>query len=908
MPRSDRTAGLARPPRRTRHRPCAPFASPPSAPKPPPVKPSTTSRRSAPTSSPSARTAPSPSRSPSSPLDGRACGAFAVKSARGTEYTVDIVDASGLRDTCTCPDFLANQLGTCKHLEAVRRLLRGRPALRRELSRVGPDPDEPVLTVETRGGALRMIAAGPWTAAQRRHFTGVLRAWSPAESALALLAPGRSEDGIRIVHAARPALERLVAAARAARRRKVVEAAISAGHLRPADLGLPLFPYQHEGVLHLFRRGRALLADDMGLGKTLQAIAACELLRRRGEAHRVLIVTTATLKHQWAQEIRRWVGEEATVVSGGSTARRRALSSASAYTIVNYELTWRELPILRESPPDVLILDEAQRAKNFRTKTATTLREIPSRFLFILTGTPIENRLDDLYSLLQLVDPSVLGPLWRFNVLFHQQSPTGKIIGYKNLAELRACTAPAVLRRTKEAVLTELPALLHQTRYTSLTPEQSELEEGYRNRASRLLAIAEKRPLTKEEQERLMIYLLKARQACNALELCAPALQKRASPKLDELEALVSEIASQGSSKVLVFSEWIGMLRLAAERIGALGIEYAMLHGEIPTDRRPAILDRFRNDSGVRVLFSTDAGGLGLNLQAATYVIHLDLPWNPARLDQRTARAHRLGQTHGVLVTYLCSETGIERGIEGVLVQKRAVRDAALDPGATADSMVAPSFSVFLRQVQQALDALEETGDSGQAGEPPDLPELPAQVEVADGPKEYEPSDAGAPPAPLALPGGGAESAGGAESSSGVQRPPPAAPSIVLAPPPPAAFRARSGPRPGDRLRLARVTLDAGFPNDAARASYEALAAAVRQVAGPGAPADHAGLVALLYSDLLPSGRVPLSAHGVLARLHDLSLLHAAGVDLPIDLAEQALSEAAALVQALTEASGPPPD
>ena len=824
------------------------------------------------------------------PLDGRANGAFLVKGGRGTEYVVDIVDAGGRHDTCTCPDFLSNQLGVCKHVEAARRAVHQRAALRREMRGLDPEPQEPVITVDAVRSTARLVAVGPWAPELRSRWAGVLRA-APSEASRDLLALASSSGEVRVVHAAALALERLAAGARAARRQKGIEAAIAAGQVDPGALGWPLFPYQREGVLHLVRRGRALLADDMGLGKTVQAIAACELLRRRGEARRVLVVTTATLKHQWAQEIRRWAGEEAAVAGGPSGARRQALARDAGYTIVNYELTWRELPALRENPPDVLILDEAQRARNFRTRTAATLREIPSRFLFVLTGTPIENRLDDLYSLLQLVDPALLGPLWRFNVLFHEQAPSGKVVGYKNLAELRACTAPRVLRRTKEEVLSDLPELVSQTRYTALTREQIELEESYRSRASRLLAIAERRPLRRDEQERLMMFLLKARQACDALELCAPG-QGRASPKLDEMEALVSEICAQGPAKVLVFSEWVQMLELAAERLEGLGIEYVKLHGGVPTERRPAILDRFRESSKVRVLLSTDAGGLGLNLQVASYVVHLDLPWNPARLDQRTGRAHRLGQTRGVLVTYLCAEQGIERGIEGVLHQKRAVREAVLDPEASVDAMAAPTFSVFVRQVQEVLEAVGEPAApsvqgevAGDAAEDADAPGAGSVAVMEAG--SVAVADAGsvavAEAGSMAVVGPGSSVAVGAGA---------------------AALSRRPAARADDRLRLARVVLNAGFPNDAARASYEAVAAALRDVAGPGAPSDHAGLVAALYRDLLPSGRVPAGAHAVLARLHDLAALGSAGVELPAKVAEETLAEAAALVTQIAPTAG----
>jgi SNF2 family DNA or RNA helicase len=616
--------------------------------------------------------------------------------------------------------------------------------------------------------------------------------------------------------------------------------------LRFDMLTQPLFPYQEAGASHLVAGGRALLADDMGLGKTVQAIAACELLRARGEAARVLIVTCASLKHQWQREIERFVGERAVVIGGGRPQRRVAFESDAPYKILNYELTWHELEQLRSLDADVVVYDEAQRAKNFRTKTAATLRAIPSRFTFVLTGTPVENRLDDLYALLQLIDPRVLGPLWKFNLHFARQNERGRIVGYKKLSELRDRIAPVVLRRRKEEVLAELPPLTEQTRYTPLTAEQADLEAGYRQTAARLMQLAERRPPTKAEQEQLMMALLKARQACNAVELCDPKSRVKASPKLDELEALLAEILTQASAKVLIFSEWIEMLKLCAKRLDRMRIGYAMLHGGVPTERRPALLDRFRERNDVRVLLSTEAGGVGLNLQVASYVVHLDLPWNPARLDQRTSRAHRMGQTRGVTVTYLCAEDGIERGIEGTLTTKRAVRAAALDAASTVETVETPSFNAMLQQVREILEALEEPGSE-------------REVETV----LEEPSDAG-----------------------------------------PGLGRGPSQAR--DRLRLARVVLAAGFPADAARAAYEALACAIGGLLTQPAQPGHGALVAAVYRELLPAGRLPSAAHAALAMLHDLSSLDAQGVAVDADLAARAVDEAEQWVERL--GSFPVPD
>jgi len=649
------------------------------------------------------------------------------------------------------------------------------------------------------------------------------------------------------------------------------------------------FP-QRDGALHLVSATRAMLADDMGLGKTAQAIAACEVLRQRGEASRVLIVTVASLKHQWQREIERFTGQRAVVIGGGPDERQERLASDAPYKILNYELTWRELSRLQALDADVVVYDEAQRAKNFRTKTAATLRAIPSRFAFILTGTPVENRLDDLYSLVQLLDPNLLGPLWKFNLDFHEQDAKGRVVGYKNLAALRRRIAPAVVRRRKEDVLTQLPALTQQTRYTAMLREQSELEEEYRTDAARLIAIAERRSLKPEEQRKLAACLVKARQACSALELCDP--MRKGSPKLDEFEALIGEIATQGTSKVLVFSEWTEMLRLAAERLDAQGIGHVTLHGAIPSERRPALLDRFRESSEVRVLLSTDAGGVGLNLQVATYVIHLDLPWSPARLDQRTARAHRMGQTRGVSVIYLCAESGIEWGIEKMLGGKRNVQAAALDVSSDVEALDAPSFALFLRQVR---DILESAQDPAQAAmEIPRGAEAPAELPAPDA---QAPLDETRPDA-LGLPAAPALAA------------PPQAASIQYAetpradPPPPAQPIGRASAQRGrahDRLRLAHVVLQAGFASDAVRAAYEGLAAAVRALLDEESPAalEYTALVAAIYRDLLPRGRLPPSAHLTLAKLHDLTALEAHGVPVDGSLATQAVREASEWVERL---------
>ena len=261
------------------------------------------------------------------------------------------------------------------------------------------------------------------------------------------------------------------------------------------------------------------------------------------------------------------------------------------------------------------------------------------------------------------------------------------------------------------------------------------------------------------------------------------------------------------------------------------------------------------------MLLCSDAGGSGLNLQVASYVIHLDLPWNPARLDQRNGRAHRLGQTRGVSVTYLCAREGIERGIEGTLEGKRAVRGAALDPGSEVDELESQGFSFVLTQLRDSMDFAEEP--------------VAADIET----------EVVAPPTPvLETPTHAVQE----RSQSGSPR------------------SAPLRQRPDQRLRLARIVLEAGFPEDALKAAYQALAGTLVAKTDAPPPAGHAELVGILYRDLLPHGKAPLAAAGLLAKLHDLCGLEAQGIALPENLVAAAIEETEVAVADLGRTSSIP--
>ncbi len=320
---------------------------------------------------------------------------------------------------------------------------------------------------------------------------------------------------------------------------------------------MKLYPYQVEGAAFLASRGRALLADEMGLGKTAQAITAMAQLVRRGEVRRTLIVCPASLKHQWLREIRQFTGlgaDDIGVVAGTREARQAIYAEAPPVLVTSYELARADERELSEVAPDLLILDEAQRIKNWRTRTASVVKELRSRFAFVLTGTPLENRLDDLYSLMQVVDPHLFGPLWRFNEEFTTLDGSGRPVGHRNLDRLRDRIAPVVLRRRKEEVLSDLPDRLVSRLTLPMTREQQEIHADAEESAGRLLAILKRRPLSPVEEQRLMRAFQRMRMACDAAGLVDK--KTRGAPKLDELERLLEEICLGDGRKVVVFSEW----------------------------------------------------------------------------------------------------------------------------------------------------------------------------------------------------------------------------------------------------------------------------------------------------------------------------------------------------------------
>jgi hypothetical protein len=506
---------------------------------------------------------------------------FRVGSNSGMSYNVEIRSLSNRLFSCACVDFRINGLGTCKHVEATLLYLEARyprlfrRALKSESTLIDIVPDE-----AAQGLRIERLTNG---------LPGPLRALATPDGRLRCDDFDQALEGLRRLPLKNlrvsQEIDPWLRARKEMEERKVLlreyEQKVQAGEWPPQETLEPLYPYQREGMLHLAFKERALLADEMGLGKTIQAIAACALLQRLGKVSRVLVVTPASLKTEWEEQIQRFTRLPYQLIFGPRWKRLPLYASAPFFTVVNYEQMVRDsLDVNVRLKPDVVILDEAQRIKNWNTKTAQAVKRLRSRYAFVLTGTPIENRIDELYSLMDFLNPAVLGPLFRFNREFYELDERGRPCGYRNIEQLHAKIQPFMLRRRKADVETELPERSERTFFVSLSREQKTRYDEYYDTVARLASIAKRRPLTEEEAERLLRALSMMRMVCDTNYILDP--KDKTCPKLSELEKILEECRENSDVKVLIFSEWARMIELVRGLCEKLGIGYAIHTGSIP--------------------------------------------------------------------------------------------------------------------------------------------------------------------------------------------------------------------------------------------------------------------------------------------------------------------------------------
>jgi superfamily II DNA or RNA helicase len=682
-------------------------------------------------------------------------------------YDARLSSLAPLRGSCDCADYLRGALGLCKHVLAiVERLARKPLAFRRSLATPGAatppgtiawdatparptstDPLEGIrLTAPSPDGHDRASGSPPIARLFQRTPTG---AW-PLKTTHAADLPARTRL-VRSLQAhlsrrraeADPAARAILAEERA-RLDRVLRLRAAARRVQRA-LGHSkrrLYAYQQEGVRRILSEGRLVLADDMGLGKTTQAIVAASALFAAGIVRRGLFVVPASLKPQWEREWRAVSEAPLQIVDGGADTRQATYQSTRrGFLVTNYEQVVRDLEVVTAWAPDLVVLDEAQRIKNWATKTAGAIKRLRPDFRLVLSGTPMENRLDELASIVEWVDDRALEPKWRL-APWHSVYAEGsrEVVGARNLDQLRARIAPVLLRRVRSEVLAQLPARQDTMIPVELTAEQRDAHDELSQPIAKLARIARRRPLTQPEFLRLMALLLTQRVIANGMAQLnfksvwpalhartpdAPLISSLATPKLAELRELISSLVLTQRRKVVVFSQWRRMLDLAAWSVSDLlaseGLRALFFTGQEGQRRRTQNLVDFHDDPKAAILFLTDAGGVGLNLQkAANACINLELPWNPAVLEQRIGRIHRLGQKKPIDVYNLVSRACIEERIAGVVAGKRALFKGLFD--GTTDELQFDRSNALGAMLERLV---EEPAAQGTAPEAPveDAPE-----------------------------------------------------------------------------------------------------------------------------------------------------------------------------------------
>ena len=649
-------------------------------------------------------------------------------------YKVSIRDSQHSMNFCSCFDFKTNQLGTCKHIEVVIHSF----SSHEKLLKLYQSPHQPEYTsvyldyLGERSVKIRIgtIKKNEFQKLAAKYFniesqvTGRQSAAGSESSAVpepGALRPGffilfetflRKASAIDSSFRCYPdALEFVLEKREQIRRHKLIDESY-APFMQNGKFGkilnATLFPYQKQGICFAVKAGRCLIADDMGLGKTVQALASAEILKKEMNLGSVLIICPTSLKSQWKTEIEKFTGSSALLVEGMPAVREKLYQEVDFYKIVSYHAFCNDLTKINNSAPDLVILDEAQRIKNFKTKVAQSVKKLNSRYAFVLTGTPLENKLEELYSIIQFVDPFRLGPLYRFLYDHQVRDDAGKVTGYQGLNNIGKVLHDVMIRRRKSEVLSQLPERMDKILVVPMTMKQAEWHTEYQEAVARLVAKWRRLGfLSEQERQKLLIHLSQMRMVCDSTYIIDQ--ETRHDTKIEELMNILDEVLLSADEKVVIFSQWERMTRLVVRELRERNVGFSYLHGGVPGQDRGNLFESFSKDPLNRVFLSTDAGGVGLNLQSASIVINLDIPWNPAVLEQRIGRVHRLGQKRKVSVINMVSEGTIEHRMLDVLKFKAGMAAGVLDGGEDAIFMGESSFRKFMRTVEDLTGSHAES-------------------------------------------------------------------------------------------------------------------------------------------------------------------------------------------------------
>lgn len=650
-----------------------------------------------------------------------------VNNKKHSSYKVVYRGIGSKWNYCSCMDFRTNRLGTCKHVEAARVFVQEMP------QRFHPvEPSYSSLYVDYRGPRRVRMRIG---SEKREEFKRLAERWLDENGDFPEYKFRQIEEFVFDARAISPDFrvydDTLDYIAEVndmyARRRLAVN---FSNNDIDSVVRTTLYPYQREGVRKAFLAGRSIIADEMGLGKTVQAIATAELFRKYGMVENVLVVCPTSLKYQWSKEIEKFTGNSVTVVEGHHLARRKIYEERkSFYSVVSIHSLANDLKTLGEMHFDMVVVDEIQRLKNWDTKLSQNLRRLSSDYTVVLSGTPLENKIEELYSVMEFVDPYCLGPYYTFMQNSVVRSDSGKVVQYKNLNSVSEQIGGRMIRRRKADVALQMPPRTDTILYVPMTEEQAQIhDEAQTTVAQLVLKWNRMHFLSDKDRNRLLLNLSRMRMVCDSTFILDQA--SRYDNKVEECINLIMNVIAGGDGKVVVFSQWERMTRLIAAELEKRGVEFEYLHGGVPSHKRRTLTENFTENPDSRVFISTDAGSTGLNLQVASTLINVDLPWNPAVLEQRVARIYRIGQQSNIQVINMVAPNSIEERMLGTLRFKTSLFEGVLDGG---EDVVTLTDNRLAEIAKTFMESYPEETEKGK----PDS----ENTEISDSSDNYENSD-----------------------------------------------------------------------------------------------------------------------------------------------------------------------
>lgn len=434
------------------------------------------------------------------------------------------------------------------------------------------------------------------------------------------------------------------------------------------DLNLPMFTFQQSGSGFMCVADNALNGDQPGLGKTIQAIAAAKLKKCK----KILVFTFATLKDTWADEITKWAPEMSSVIiKGEKDTRIKKWSEDKNFYIANYEQLLKDLPEIQKQEWDAIIADEATRISNPKAKTTIAIKKINAKYRWPLSGTPLSNSVQDVWSIIDFCAPGALGSYYQFLEKYCEKDVWGAVKGYKNLDLLKEEIKPHMIRRLKKDVLDQLPEKLYEDIHIDLSQEERHMYNAVKEE---LLETLKEIGMTERKGlQNMMTKMLRLKQATGSLELIS-GTQK--SSKLEALKELLESICV-GDNKVVVFTFFKEMALILMRELAQY--KPLLIAGGVDQDERTRNRDAFNENTENRIMIMTEAGAFGLNLQKKAHsIVHYDLPWSITKTEQREDRVHRIGQTGNVTIYKLLVKDSIDEYNLKVIQKKQQVATQVL--------------------------------------------------------------------------------------------------------------------------------------------------------------------------------------------------------------------------------------